>query len=271
MSMYNRFKTNFVNTYNPPAYDNPLDLIQDFERVQDYAAQHSQQGSQAISTALNFPRERIRSWVDGEGMPDSYRGLQTALSNGWIIDNWDDETAQALNCLAAWVLSSGGINERFVPTFVTGPDKEYEALNGYASLAGIRLDRTRNSDGERPPEWRPSTDASVLGRVLYTWTGIKGDKSCEVTKFPEYLNRAPDHIVRSFVQVYVQQRGVYRDDRGEYIQIIVERTDGFRRILKSYLQSVVDNPDEIKGERWPIRIYGDAMSSLRQYPEIDGL
>lgn len=264
----NDAKRSFVRTYKSSVYDDIWNLVEDYELVQGYAAQYPKKGSSAVSSALDLPRERIRSWVDGEGRPDCYRGLQTALSNGWIIDSWDEESAQALNCLAAWVLSSGGINERFVPTFVTDSDSEYKQLRDYAASAGIRLKRTRDPDGERPPEWRPSSDASVLGRVLYTWTGIKGDKSREATKFPEYLNDVPEPILRSYLQVYAQQRGVYRDDRGEYIQIIAERTDGFRRVLKSHLQSVVENPEEVKGDGWPIRIYGDAMKSLRQYPKI---
>lgn len=64
-------------------------------------------------------------------------------------------------------------------------------------------------------------------------------------------------------------RSVYRDERGEFIQIVTERTDGFRRVLKSRSQSVVNESDEIRGDDWPIRSYGDAIEALRQYPEIE--
>lgn len=269
MLQSDQLKSEFLDLYNPPSYDEPKDAVHDYKRVQKYSANHPQKGSQAVSTALDLPRGRIRSWVDGDGMPDCYRGLQTALSNGWIVDSWEEETARALNCLAAWILSSGGINENFVPTFVTGSEEEYEALRGYAATAGIRLDQTREPDDDRPPEWRPSTDASVLGRVLYTLLEVKGDKSREKVGFPEYLNEVPKPVLEDFLQVYVQQRGVYRDDRGEFIQIVTERTDGFRRALKSRLQSVVNDPDEIRGDDWPIRIYGDAIETLHQYPEIE--
>jgi hypothetical protein len=201
-------------------------------------------------------------------MPDCYRGLQTARSNGWITDSWNEETARGLNCLAAWILSSGGINDSFVPAFVAELSDEYETLSDYAHSAGIRLQRTRESDEERPPEWVPRSDASVLGRVLYTWIGIKGDKSRDKVDFPAYLREAPEFIVQDFLQVYVQQRGVYRDDRGGSIQLSANRTDSFRQALKSRLQTAVVDESEIRGEAWPLRICGSAMETLGQYPNI---
>jgi hypothetical protein len=49
----------------------------------------------------------------------------------------------------------------------------------------------------------------------------------------------------------------------------VNRTESFRQALKSQLQPIVDNPKEIRGEGWPLSIYGDAMETLRQYPHIE--
>lgn len=105
--------------------------------------------------------------------------------------------------------------------------------------------------------------------MLYTWLGVKGDKSREKVGFPRYLDEAPEPVLEDVLQVYAQQRGVYRDDRGEYTQIVTERTDGFRRVLKSRLQSVVNESDEIRSDSWPIRSHGDAIETLRQYPEIE--
>lgn len=79
--------------YNTPGYADPWECIRDYQRVQRYCADHPQQKSQAVSSALNLPRERIRTWVDSDGKPDAYRGLQTALDNDWIIDDCGSETA----------------------------------------------------------------------------------------------------------------------------------------------------------------------------------
>lgn len=257
----------FIRTYSPPTYEDPVDAVEDYERVKEYTAAHPQKKSHAVSNSIDLPRERIRSWVDGDGMPDCYRGLQTALSNDWIVEEWNNETAEALNCLAAWILSSGSINDRWEPTFTTDEnDEEIAALRSYATAAGVRIKRTREPDDDRPPEWKPTKDAAVLGRVLYTLSQVKGDKSREDVDFPEYLNEAPDHIVQAFAQVYVQQRGTVREDRNNEIQIIADRHDGFRRALKRTLQRVVDDPDDIRGEAWPLRVRGEAIETLRQYP-----
>jgi hypothetical protein len=262
-------KQRFARTYDHPSYDDPYNAIRDYERAKRKAAANPNKGSSALSSILELPRGRIRSWVDGDGMPDCYRGLQTAQSNGWITDSWNEETARGLNCLAAWIVSSGGINDNFVPAFVAGFSDEYETLSDYAHSAGIRLQRTRESDEDRPPEWIPRSDASVLGRVLYTWIGIKGNKSRDRVEFPAYLREAPEFIVQDFLRVYVQQRGVYRDDRGGSIQLSANRTDSFRRSLKSRLQDTVDAESDIRGEAWPLRICGTAMETLGQYPNIE--
>lgn len=261
-------RTDFIQTYSPRFYDNPCDLVRDYQRVQRYAAANPNQGSYTVSKAVGLPRGRIRAWVDDDGMPDCYRGLQTALSQGWIIERWDNETGYALNCLAAWIISSGSINKNWVPTFVADDDRAATALRRYASSANARLQKLRARDEHRATEWRPRNNASVLGRVLYTWTGIKGDKQKKEVSFPEYLGDAPDHITRAFAQIYVQQRGVYRDDRGEFVQISVTRNESFFRALKACLQRLVENEDDIRGDGWPLRIYGDAIETLRQYPEI---
>lgn len=269
MKLLRQRKNDLLQTYNPPSYEEPMDAVRDYERVKRYTARHPQQGSYAVSTAVDLPRERIRSWVDGDGMPDCYRGLQTAYENGWIIEDWRDEKAKALNCLAAWVLSSGGIDDNWVPTFITdSDDREIEALRRYSRSAGVRLTRTRESDSPRPPEWRPTNAASVLGRVLYTWLRVKGDKTPESVSFPTYLDEAPRSITLAFLRIYVQQRGVRREDRDGQIQIAVNRSDGFRRELKWILQSVVGDPADIRGEAWPLRIRGEAVEMLRRYPEI---
>jgi len=83
------------------------------------------------------------------------------------------------------------------------------------------------------------------------------------------MDEVLEPVLKDVLQVYVQQRSVYRDDRGEYTQIVTERTDGFRRVLKSRSQTVVNESDEIRGGDWPIRSYGDAIETLRQYPEIE--
>ena len=260
-------KRELVRTYETPSYADPWEAVEDYERTIAYTAKHPNKGSQALATSLELPRSRIRPWVDDGSRPDCYRGLQTALKNDWFVDDWTDEVAIALNCLAAWVLSSGSIDDRWVPTFITAADREeIETLRRIAHTAGVPLTTTRE-DEDRPIEWRPDRDASALGRVLYTWLGVRGDKSKHAVRFPDYVRYAPDHIARDFARVYVQQRGTLREDRGKFVQLAATRSDRFRADLASTLARAVSEPDAIRASAWPIRIYEPALSELRQYPE----
>lgn len=262
-------KRELARTYKPPGYNDPWNAIQDYERVIAYSADHPNKGSQAVSSAINLPRSRIRPWLEDDSRPDCYRGLQTAINNGWIIADWSHDNAKALNCLAAWLLSSGSIDNRWVPKFVTDDDQdEINALQRYARAIDTALELTRRDDASRPMEWEPTSDAAVLGRVLHTWTGVRGYKTSELVRFPQYLQFSPHHIVKHFVRIYIRQRGVHRTDNGEFIQIAVERTDAFRESLAACLERVVSDTDSIRAERWPVRIYEPAISELQGYPSI---
>jgi hypothetical protein len=259
-------KRALVRTYNTPAYADPWDCVQDFERVQRKAAENPNKGSAALASVVDLPRGRIRPWLDG-ARPDCYRGLQTALERGWILDEWN-QRGRALNCLAAWTLTSGSIDtDWWVPQWVADTEVEREALERYAEAGGIRLVRTREDD-DRPDEYRPDADASVLGRVLSTWTGLQGDKDRTV-RFPRYVRFAPDEVARDFCRVYVAQRGVEREHGRLFTQIAATRSDAFRVNLLHQLRRVVDDPDSVRGESWPLRIYEPAKSQLAGYPGFD--
>lgn len=262
-------KRELVRTYNPPSYPDPWDAVQDYERVIAYKAKYPNKGSQAVSSALNLPRGRIRPWIDKGAQPDCYRGLQAALDNNWIIDDWGQDKARALNCLASWLLSSGSIDDRWVSKFVTDNDQhEIDTLRRYARAADVELELTRPDDESRPMEWQPTANASVLGRVLYTWTGLRGYKTAELVRFPEYPQFAPQNIVKDFLRIYIRQRGVNRTDKGEFIQITAKRSDAFRDSLAEYLERVVSDTDAIRATAWPLRIYEPALSELKGYPEL---
>jgi hypothetical protein len=261
-------KRTVVRTYNTPRYADPWDCVEDFERVQQAAAKHPNKRSAALSSVVGLPRGRIRPWLDG-ARPDCYRGLQTALKRGWILDEWDLR-GRAINYLAAWLLSSGGIDsEWWVPQWVADTDRERETLERYAEAAGIRLVRTREGD-DRPDEYRPDADASVLGRVLSTWTGLQGDKDRTV-RFPRYVRFAPDEVARDFCRVYVAQRGIERggDSREPFRQVSATRSEAFREDLLAQLRRVVKDADAVRGDSWPVRIYEPAKSQLAGYPELD--
>lgn len=77
-------------------------------------AGHPDKASSALSSEVDFPRGRIRPWVDGDSKPDCLRGLETAQEHGWILDTRDDEQARPLIILAVWIPASGSIDSEDV-------------------------------------------------------------------------------------------------------------------------------------------------------------
>jgi len=51
--------------------------VEDYQRVQKYAAEHQDAGRTAVGNALELPPGRVRGWLDG-AKPDPVRGIETA-------------------------------------------------------------------------------------------------------------------------------------------------------------------------------------------------
>lgn len=154
------------------------------------------------------------------------------------------------------------------PLFVTSDDRdEIQALRSYARAADIQLEST-GTDDNRPLEWRPTEDASILGRVLHTWTGVKGVKTKFESRFPHYPQYAPHHVTLEFCKVYVQQRGSDAHHFPNFTQLKAERNALFRESIIESLQRVVSDPDLVTGDEWPTRVHEPAVSELDGYPDI---
>lgn len=67
-----------ARTYSHPSYDDPWNAVEDHRRVIAYVAEHPTRGSQAIATALDLPRGRIRPWLEDGAMPDGRRTITVA-------------------------------------------------------------------------------------------------------------------------------------------------------------------------------------------------
>ena len=221
-----------AETYNTPAYADPMDAIADFREYQREWAS-SELGSQAISTRMELPRGRIRSWEDG-GQPDVVNGIETAHKYEWLEVDIDSDTFAALNRLVAGVFSGGSISqETFVPSF-SAPDGKVESqlrtdLDDLG--AGCRVFFSNSGNVE---EFRPENDASVLGRVLAALGAPQGPKAQTVDRLPDYLATAPDDVRTSFVRVYVANRAVDRKER-DFHQIKEERSDSYLSALASVI------------------------------------
>jgi len=228
----------FAGTYNTPGYADPMESVDDYRRYQREWAT-SELGSAAISTRMELPRGRIRSWEDGS-KPDVVNGIETALERQWLEQPLDSDSFAALNRLVAGVFSGGSINtETYEPSF-SAPDEwvDQQLRADLETLgAGCRVAMSNSGNVE---ELRPESDASVLGRVLVALGSPQGPKAETARRLPAYLygESSTNRIRREFVRVYVANRGVRVEDKG-FVQIQEERSDRYREALAALLQSVV--------------------------------
>ena len=246
-----------AETYNTPGYADPMDAIADFREYQRNWAS-ADLGSHAISTRMEIPRGRIRTWEDG-GRPDVVRGVETARENQWLEQSVDSESFAALNRLVAGVFSGGSISvDTFEPSF-SAPDAfvEDQLRDDLETLgAGTRVAMSNSGNVE---ELRPRSHASVLGRILVALGAPQGSKAQTVDQLPPYLSQSPDHIRRSFIRVYIANRAVDRRDRS-FHQIQERRSDRYRDELVDLIEDVTD-VDVWRDER-TIRFRDDALSVL---------
>ncbi|MGQ3331273.1 hypothetical protein [Halorubrum sp. FL23] len=194
-----------ARTYSDREYADPWEKVEDYQRVQAYAAEHPKAGRTAVGTALELPAGRVRPWLNG-GKPDSVRGIDTASANDWLDPECN--MAGALVKMLAHVLAGGSINETFVPAITLGRRVDREAIEAAFTAVGVDAHcRHLNSD-ERATELYPATDASVLGRCLVAMGAPHGAKTA-LDSVPAVVWESPESLRRQFVEIYVAHRGAY--------------------------------------------------------------
>lgn len=255
-------KRAFVQTYETQQYKESWDAVEQYETVLDATAKHPQKGSAAISSIVDLPRERIRSWVDGDGMPDQYRGLQRVLERGWLPESWSDDTMVGLNALVATVFAGGSISsDTHAVRFTITGDNERAIIEGAARLLDFRLREVAAS----PVELKPARDGVILGRLLAALGAPVGDKNPKtVDGIPPYLAAAPRTIRRDFARIYVQFRAT-DGPHGKTIQMNEQRSESYYESIVTLLRDVT-TPDEVHGSTFPIRLSGDAAVDLIRLP-----
>ncbi|WP_281193757.1 hypothetical protein [Halorubrum sp. F4] len=196
-----------ARTYSDRVYPDPWEKVEDYQRVQAYAAEHPNAGRVAIGNALELPPSRVRGWLN-DGKPDPVRGVNTASANGWLDPEPDSDMAGALVELLAHVLAGGSIDEWFVPAISIGRRIDRKQIEATFAAVGVDV-QTRHADSEsRSTELYPATDASILGRCLVAMGAPKGVKTA-LDAVPAVVWGSPDPIQQRFVEIYVAHRGLH--------------------------------------------------------------
>jgi len=248
-----------ARTYQTPSYADPWDAVEDYQRTLEYAADHPNKGSQALSTALELPRGRIRTWVDDGGRPDVVRGVQIAEGNGWLTGDYDAQEFRALNQLVAWVFSGGAINENYVPSFAVD-DAERTDVTMHLGVLGLDYRVDRADDAGRATEIVPTCNASVLGRTLVAMGAPAGVKNeyADVS-LPPYLDDAPARIRSDFVDVYLQNRGQRHPDKAT-MTVREERPAAYLDELAELFERVANEPVTVSEQN--VILSADASRAL---------
>ena len=224
-----------ARTYSVPHRSDSWEAVEDYQRYLEVAAQNPDSGSGALSTKLEMPRGRIRSWDNGS-KPDPVRAVEVAEERDWFGGPTTDEFA-ALNQLVAWIFSGGSITtDTFAPHFAVDDATESRVTDALDTL-GLDWRRERADESDRATEIVPTDHASVLGRALVVLGAPQGEKS-EQSKFslPEYLDDAPDEIRAEFVDVYVRNR--YTDHDRQVMGFREDRSEAYLRKLASLIEDV---------------------------------
>ncbi|WP_123619585.1 hypothetical protein [Halorubrum sp. CSM-61] len=244
-----------ARTYSDRVYPDPWDKVEDYQRVQAYAAENPNAGRTAVGNALELPPERVRGWLNG-GKPDPVRGIETASANGWLDPDCD--MAGALVELLAHVLAGGSINETFVPAISTGRRVDHDAIEAAFAAVGVDTQRRHVDSDGRATELYPATDASVLGRCLVAMGAPHGAKT-SLDAVPAVVWESPESIRRRFVEVYVAHRGAHFE-RKATTRIQEERPASYLKDLHDLITECVEG-NVSRGER-ALTISADAAREL---------
>ncbi|GAA0555829.1 hypothetical protein ABNG02_13365 [Halorubrum ejinorense] len=207
-----------ARTYSDREYLDPWEKVLDYRRVQEYTAEHPNHGRTRVGKALDLPPGRVRGWIS-DGMPDSVRGIQTAIDHGWLNPDPGGEIAAALVELLAHVLAGGSIKaQTYVPSVTVGRRVEADDLREAFDRVGVEtVVRRANEDG-RATEVLPESDGSVLGRCLVTMGAPAGEK-VDLDAFPSVAWDVPESTRASFARIYIDHRATeFADKRTMVIQ-----------------------------------------------------
>lgn len=247
-----------ARTYSDREYPDPWEKVLDYRRVQEYAAEHPKYGRTRVGNALDLPPGRVRGWLN-DGVPDSVRGINTAIDHRWLDPDPDSDTASALVELLAHILAGGSVtNQTFVPAVAAGQRVGVDKIEAAFGRVGVETTvRHRRTDG-RATEVIPVADGSVLGRCLVTMGAPAGEK-VDLDRFPSVVWDVPQSVQQSFARIYIDHRArIYPEKRTMVIQ--EERSGSYLEGLREFLSAVTDESVTL-GDR-NVTISADAVREL---------
>jgi len=246
-------ESNLARTFDGGAYDDATQALEQYRKATRYASKHDV-GSGATASALDLPRSRLRTWIDDDGAPDAVNCIERARANSWLEVTYDDSTFPGLNALVANVFSGGSITTgTYSPSFALNHRGEDSHVFDALDVAGVEYETIRDKEQSRATEARPTSDGTVLGRVLATLGAPIGPKTDARLELPDYLEGAPDEVKRLFVVCYLENRASEFDNKAT-LQVHEDRN-------RSYHEQLADLIRDVTGEQVTVEARGFTISA----------
>lgn len=83
-----------ANTYADRGGQTGWERVEDYREIRRYCAQNPNDGSQAVATAMDMKRGRIRGWVDATSRPEPAHAIEVADQHGWLDYELSDRMGQ---------------------------------------------------------------------------------------------------------------------------------------------------------------------------------
>lgn len=227
-----------INTYSPTGGLSAAESVQQYRRVLEYCAEHPQKKSMAVSSALDLPRSRIRTWVDENGAPDAVRAVDEAHTLGWLGE-LDTARQTHFSTLVAGIFSGGSISsDLYVPSWTVDRPSVTDAIETALREVGCSVKCRHENVDSRSTEVLPERHASLLGRVLVCMGAPLGQKAIDDDlRVPPRLFDASEEVRLAFCEVYLRNRLSPIDGRASG-PIMEDRPAVYREQLANLFQSV---------------------------------
>jgi len=254
--------------------------VQEYRRVQDYCADHPEDGSTAVTTALELPRGRLRPWVDGDSKPDPVRAIDTARELGWLDVDVDTDVGRAWTRLVAWIYSGGSLAaESYQPRFYARTDENERFVKTEMDVLATALEdlglsyrviqRTEKAPeemygDERINEIVVRDHAILFGRCLAAAGAHVGPKTQDTPEgLPSWLLEATPETRAAWCRVYLLNRGTFREHEPAWA-LKEERADSYHDDVERLFTNLT-HPELVSRSGHSLHLHSRVLDMLLDY------
>lgn len=264
-----------ANTYADRNGQTGWERVQDYREIRRYCSEHPNAGSQAVATATDMKRGRIRGWVEETSRPEPVTAIETADRHGWLDCELADRIGAAWTITHAWVCAGGSVSgASYTARFGLGDGDLETALHEALDALGITTTEQGGSTKARSRELQPARDGSVFGRFLVgVLDAPHGGKAGSDLTVPRWVTDASPAVVLRWLQTIVSLRGtaIDADRHGHAVRLQAERRpDAWWNGLATQITRVCPSESVTVGEKG-LYLRPEAAAVLDEPPTLPAL